>query len=116
MKKILIIDDEKDLCEILAEFCKKLGYIVQFITSHREVIDKIKSFIPDIIFLDIAIPEKDGISILKELKNDAIKCDVIMITAYRDADKIVQAFRLGAKDCVFKPFDFSYLKSLLAKL
>lgn len=61
------------------------------------------------------MPELNGIEMLKKIKkiNNAVK--VVIITAYKDAEKIVQAFHLGATDCLFKPFDLNFLKSLLEK-
>ena len=66
------------------------------------------------MLLDLAIPGMDGIEILKKLKELDKDTNVIMITAYRDAEKVVQAFRLGAYDCIFKPFDFKYLRESLS--
>ncbi|MEW6041519.1 MAG: response regulator, partial [Elusimicrobiota bacterium] len=71
----------------------------------------------NLVLLDLAMPGLDGIEILKRIKEIKKDTNVIMITAYRDAEKVVAAFRLGAYDCIFKPFDFKYLReSITARL
>ena len=116
-KSILVIDDESDVCEILEQFLVQEGYRVYLAFNGDEGIKKYIERRPDGVLLDIALPRKNGIEILRELKKIDPDCNVIMITAYRDAEKVVEAFRLGAYDCIFKPFDFDYLrKALMAKL
>ncbi|RLD18036.1 MAG: response regulator [Caldiserica bacterium] len=116
-KSILVIDDESDVCEILEQFLVQEGYRVYLAFNGDEGIKKYIERRPDGVLLDIALPGKNGIEVLRELKKIDPDCNVIMITAYRDAEKVVEAFRLGAYDCIFKPFDFDYLrKALMAKL
>lgn len=116
-KAILVIDDESDVCEVLEQFLVSEGYKVFLAFNGDEGIKKYEKRRPDGVLLDIALPGKNGIEVLKEIKKIDPDANVIMITAYRDAEKVVEAFRLGAYDCIFKPFDFDYLKkALMAKL
>ncbi|MFN3967177.1 MAG: response regulator [Endomicrobiia bacterium] len=115
--KILIVDDEPDLVLILGDFLSKEGFKVYTAHTGEQAIEKIRNNPIDLVLLDIAMPVMDGIEILKQIKKIKPDISVIMITAYKDAEKIVQAFRLGALDCIYKPFDFKYLrKSIFAAL
>jgi len=108
---ILVVDDHDDIREVLSLFLKKEGYPVFEAANGNDAVEQFKKNSPKLVFLDIRLPDFDGIEVLrriKEIKNDT---PVIMITAYRDAEKVVQAFRLGAYDCIFKPFDLAYIKT-----
>ncbi len=63
------------------------------------------------------MPEMNGIELLKKLKEIKPNLEAIMITAYKDAEKVVEAFRVGAYDCIFKPFNLKYLRNaIMAKM
>jgi DNA-binding NtrC family response regulator len=114
---ILCVDDEPDILIVLSEYLTNEGFTVLTADSGEAALGIIKSNKIDLVLLDMAMPKMNGIETLTEIKN--IKADVpaIMITAYRDAEKVVDAFRLGAFDCIFKPFDLKYLrKAIMAKL
>ncbi|HLD29758.1 MAG TPA: response regulator [bacterium] len=116
-KTLLVIDDESDVLEVLQEFLISEGYKVSLAFDGSEGIQKYVERKPDGVLLDIAMPGKNGIEVLKEIKKIDPQANVIMITAYRDAEKVVECFRFGAYDCVFKPFDLEYLKNaLMARL
>jgi len=115
--KILVVDDEPDVVILLGQFLAREGFKVYTAHTGMQAIEKVKEYTIDLALLDIAMPTMDGIATLKEIKKLKPETHCIMITAYRDAEKVAQAFRLGAFDCIFKPFDFKYLrKSILAKL
>ncbi|OIO72615.1 MAG: hypothetical protein AUJ85_09925 [Elusimicrobia bacterium CG1_02_37_114] len=115
--QILVVDDEPDVVLILSEFLRKEGFKVYTAHNGQQAIDKIKEFPIDLVLLDLAMPQMDGIQVLKELKKINPRIEVMIITAYRDAEKVVESFRLGAFDCLFKPFNLKYLrKSIFAKL
>jgi len=59
------------------------------------------------------MPEMDGITLLKKLKDINSNVEALIITAYRDAEKVVDAFRAGAYDCIFKPFNLKYLRTAI---
>lgn len=115
--RILIIDDEPDILLILGEYLKKEGFGVVTAGSGDEALEKIKTEHVDLALIDMAMPKMNGIETLKELKKKLPELPAIMITAYRDAEKVVETFRIGAYDCIFKPFDLKYLRqAILAKL
>jgi len=114
---IMIVDDEPDILIVLGEFLSKEGFKVLTAKDGRQAIEKIKEHKVDLVLLDMAMPNMNGIETLRELKKLKPEVSVIMITAYRDAEKVVEAFRLGAYDCIFKPFDLKYLRqAVMVKL
>lgn len=116
-KRILVVDDEQNILEILDSFLQYENFEVYTASNGREGLSKLKEILPDLVLLDIAMHNMDGIQTLTEMKKINPDVNVIMITAYRDAERIVESFRIGAYDCVFKPFDFKYLRqSIRAKL
>ncbi|MBN1823695.1 MAG: response regulator [Endomicrobiales bacterium] len=119
MKKssIMIVDDEPDILVVLGEFLAKEGFKVLTAKDGKQAVEKLKDQKIDLVLLDMAMPNMNGIETLKELRKVKPNLAVIMITAYRDAEKVVEAFRLGAYDCIFKPFDLKYLRqAVMAKL
>lgn len=113
LKKIMVVDDEPDMIEVLREFLEGEGYTVIPANNGKEALEKFDQESPDLVLLDLAMPIMHGLDVLQELKEKKKDIAVIMITAYRDAEKVVDAFRLGAYDCIFKPFDFEYLKKCI---
>lgn len=114
---ILVVDDEPDIVLVLGEFLAKEGFRVYTANRGEQAVEKVKEFPVDLVLLDLAMPGMDGIEALKKIKEIKPGINVIMITAYHDAEKVVSAFRMGAYDCIFKPFDLKYLRTaILAKL
>jgi len=108
---ILIVDDEIDLCQNLSELLEEEEkYNVSIANNGKEGLIKIKEEIPDLVLLDIKMPEMNGIEILEKIK--AIDKDtlVIMLTAYQTVDSAVKSMKLGAYDYITKPFEFEKLK------
>lgn len=110
---IMIVDDEPDILLVLGEFLTTEGFKVLTAKSGEQAIEKITQMKIDLVLCDIAMPVMNGIETLRELRKIIPNLQVIMITAYRDAEKVVDAFRLGAFDCVFKPFDLKYLRQVV---
>lgn len=114
---IMLVDDEADILVVLGEFLGQEGFRVLTANSGVKALEKAKEFPVNLVLLDIAMPDMNGIETLRELRKIRPEAAVIMITAYRDAEKVVEAFRLGAYDCIFKPFDLKYLReAIMAKL
>lgn len=110
--KILVVDDDPETRDVLLLFFQGNGYNNVFFAEDAK--SAIRQFVlnePDAIFLDIVLPDKSGIEVLKEIKSLDKKSNIIMMTAYKDADKVIEAFREGAMDCILKPFNFEYIKT-----
>lgn len=110
--KILVVEDEKPIADILEYNLKKEGYEVQAAYSGDEAVTMAKDFMPDLILLDIMLPGIDGFSVCRQVRQ-YMDCPIIMLTA-KDAeiDKVL-GLELGADDYVTKPFS---TRELLARI
>lgn len=115
--KILIVDDEPDINVLLSSYLAEEGFKVYTATRPLQAIELVKNNTVDLALIDLAMPEMNGIELLKKLKEIKPNLEAIMITAYKDAEKVVEAFRVGAYDCIFKPFNLKYLRNaIMAKM
>ena len=112
-KKILIVDDEKDICEIITEFLEDEGYEASYAFSGRSALGKIRKSRPDLVFLDIKMAGMDGIETLEQIRKSEEDLKVVMMTAYSSVDTARRAMQLGALDYVSKPFDLKQLSSII---
>lgn len=105
-ERILVVDDEETILELLQYLLRKNGYIVTCVASGEEALTVARNQRPDLILLDLMLPGVDGLNVCKILKNDAKTAEipVIMITAKGEESDIVTGFEFGADDYVTKPF------------
>lgn len=114
-ERILIVDDEEDVLELIRYNLDKNGYKIITATSGEEAITEAKSKTPDLIVLDLMLPGIDGLEVCKKLKSDVKteRVPIIMLTAKGEESDIVTGLELGADDYVTKPFS---PKVLIARL
>jgi len=110
--EIFIIDDEKSLAKGIA-YALTNEYKTKSFYSGLEALKAMQSRSPDIVLLDISMPDLDGIEVLKRINNDFPKTTVIMITALSDITTVVSAMRLGAFDYILKPIDMDLLNKTI---
>lgn len=103
-KKVLIIEDEVPIAKILSYALKSEGFTTQMCHLGKEGLDAMDSFIPDIILLDIMLPDIDGFEICKEITKSR-NAPIVMITAKSDIVDKLLGLQLGADDYIVKPFD-----------
>jgi two-component system response regulator HydG len=103
MEKILIIDDDKDLCFVLKRFLSKHGFEVLEATTGRAALEILDSVEPDLILCDFRLEDMSGSSILKKIKEKNPSVPVIIITGYSNIKTAVEVMKLGAMDYVTKP-------------
>lgn len=105
-EKILIVDDEEDIIELVRYNLAKDGYRVEIATSGEEALLKAKTKSPDMIILDLMLPGIDGLQVCKKIKHDSMtqNIPIIMLTAKGEEVDIVTGLALGADDYVTKPF------------
>ena len=113
-QRILIVDDEEDICMILSYSLQKAGYEVLIAHSAEEALELLQSPIAhtpspiDLILLDIMMGEMSGLEMAKHLRLDNVQSDnlppIIFLTALSDEDTVLQGFKLGADDYISKPF------------
>lgn len=107
--RILIIEDEFKLAEIIENRLKKEKYMVDISLDGLDGLDNALTETYDLIILDVMLPKKDGISILKEIRDKKINTKVIMLTAKAQLDDKLEGFKYGADDYVTKPFHIEEL-------
>ena len=109
-KKILVIDDDTNICEMLKIYMENEGYEVKTANDGAEGVNFFKMYEPDIVLLDIMLPKKDGWQVCREIREIAPK-PVIMITAKGETFDKVLGLELGADDFIVKPFDMKELSA-----
>ncbi len=108
MPTLLMIDDDKSLTQLLSEYLIDQGFSVRSAENGRLGLRSIFESQPEIILLDVTMPEKDGWDTLERIREVSDK-PVIMLTARSDESDILKGFSLGADDYVTKPFSFAQL-------
>ena len=103
-KKILIIDDELDLCHLLRDLFKEVKYEASYATDPAKGLEIAREKAPMVIILDYAMPVVDGIDVLTEIKKVMPEVVVIMLTGRGSEDIAVEAMKRGASDYICKPF------------
>ena len=115
MIKILIVDDNKNMQIILQNLLVDEGYNVISTTNGRDGLKAVTEESPDLVLLDIRLPEMNGIDILQQITKLEKEIPVIMITAYGDVETAVETMKLGAFDYITKPFVNEELKLVIRK-
>lgn len=113
MGAVLIIDDAEDLVFSLKKTVKKLGHDVHTAASGAQGLEILKSCIIDLVFLDIGLPDFNGLQLISELKTISPDIDIVMLTGINDAKTAVDALKAGAMDYVVKPFDLLEFKTIV---
>jgi CheY-like chemotaxis protein len=111
--KILIVEDEPELREMLGEILEGIGVQVSSAENGLLGLEKIASFKPTVILSDINMPVMTGIAMLENIRMNGIDTPVIFLTAFADQEFLVKALRFGAFDFLNKPFDFKKLVSVI---
>ena len=102
---VVVVDDEPMVRDLLKEILKDLGYNVVSMASNGQIaIDKVKEHKPEIVCLDINMPEVSGLDALASIKTVNSNIIVIMVTAVSDSSEVQQAIRTGADGYILKPF------------
>lgn len=112
LEKVLIVDDDKNICDLLRVYLEKEGYSTIISNEGNEAMVKFNSLNPDIVLLDIMLPGMDGWQICKEIRK-ASDTPIIMLTAKSEIFDKVLGLELGADDYIVKPFD---TKEVLARI
>ena len=110
--KMIVVDDEKDICETLSEYFLMQGYDVKMANNGQQLKALLDHFTPHIVLLDLNMPGEDGLSLTRYLRTNTQAAVIIVTAAANQVDMIV-GLEMGADDYVSKPFD---LRSLLARV
>ncbi|MBI4596094.1 MAG: sigma-54-dependent Fis family transcriptional regulator [Candidatus Tectomicrobia bacterium] len=112
-KNLIIVDDEKLIRWSLEKQLSKEGYDILTAASGQEVLEIINRKIPDLLLLDVKLPDINGIDLLKQIKEIDNEIVVIMMTAYQDIETAVHAIKLGAYDYISKPLEIEKMKKVI---
>ncbi len=112
---ILLIDDDKNLCRIIAHQLEKNGHQVKTAYGGEEGLALFQKHLFDIVMTDIQMPDLSGIEVLREVRREDRKVVVILITAYGSVDSALEACRMGADDYITKPFSQEQLLFVIEK-
>lgn len=116
MGSILIVDDMEDMRYSLANIVKKEGCSVFTAGSGADCLEILRGNVIDLLFLDIGLPDSDGIKLIPIIKNIAQNVDIVMITGVNEANSAVEALKEGAIDYIVKPFDIIEFKTILNRV
>jgi two-component system phosphate regulon response regulator PhoB len=105
-EKILVVDDEEDILELIRYNLVKEGYQVSTVTSGEEALNKAKQEMPDLVLLDLMLPGLDGLEVCRELKRQpsTSQIPIVMLTAKTEDIDVVTGLELGSDDYITKPF------------
>lgn len=115
MIKILVVDDEPGICDILKKTFKPIGFTVLTATNGQDAIAQVNREKPGLVFLDIRMLGMSGLDVLREIKKTHPAVKVIMVSVMDDDDTKKEAYALGADEFVTKPFMSDYLEELVNK-
>ena len=114
--KILVVDDEPSVLEVLREFFTSKGYEVISASGGLEGLSKAEKHRPDVIMLDVRMPDLDGISVLRRIREVNPWVGILMMSGNSDTEAAKETLQLGAFDYILKPFDFDYLDRAVHKM
>jgi CheY-like chemotaxis protein len=116
-KKILAVDDDASICELYSHGLKALGYDVSCAMSAGKAKDALKGPLPDLILMDIMMPDQDGISLTRELRSDSktAHIPIIVVSGLADAGTLNDALLFGAVDYMVKPIDLDALQAKIER-
>ena len=116
MKKILVVDDEKPISDIIKFNLTKEGYDVHTAYDGEEALKQVEEVSPDLIILDLMLPKMDGLEALQLIKKSDDHVKAIMITAAGQKEKMIQAIKYGAAEFISKPYEPDEVKEVVDKV
>ncbi len=112
-KNLLIVDDEKQVRDLLRGYFERLGFTVKAVPSGNQALKKMESFIPNIVLLDYMIPGATGLELFPRIKNVFPFAKVIILTGRGSEEIAVKALKLGVDDYLTKPFELSRIRDVV---
>ncbi len=113
MARILIVDDERNIRKVIANYLRKEGFTVETARNYEEAVDKTASVHFDLILTDMRLPGKSGLHLLKWCKREQPNLPVLVITAYGSIDNAVEVMKAGASNYLTKPVDMDEMLALI---
>jgi two-component system response regulator PilR (NtrC family) len=113
VEKILVVDDEQSLREVLSIMLKRAGYAVTIAMDGEDAVELLQKEIFDLVITDLRMPKVDGMEVLKAVKSASPETVVLIITAFASADSAVEAMKQGAYDYLTKPFQVDEVQLII---
>lgn len=113
--RILVVDDEEDLCRLFTERLRPEGFQVTTARSAREAMALLEQEPRDLIVLDLDMPGMDGLESLRRIRERAWEVKVVVLTAYGTAQRVREVMALGVREFIGKPFDLDRLLRIVAE-
>ena len=113
--RVLVIDDDEDICLYLKEFLTREGYRVTTISKPLDALPEIKEGRHQIVLLDVRMPEMDGVELLREIRMIDSDICVIVMTAYPSVESAVDTMKSDAFDYLRKPFELEQLRGVIQR-
>ncbi|MBF0569051.1 response regulator [Candidatus Magnetominusculus dajiuhuensis] len=110
---ILLADDERDFTEVLSERLRMRGFKVTVAFDGQEAIDSLKEYIPNVLVLDMKMPRKNGIDVMRWLNTKKIELPVLILTGYSSETEEEEAWKLGVFDILRKPPEIDILSKAI---
>jgi len=111
--KVLIVDDESNVCDFLSEYLEYKGFIPEIALSGAEAIQKIGNNDYDIVLLDLIMPEMNGFEVIEWIKQNKKNLPIIVLSGVKDQNVANDALKSGAVDFIPKPIDLDLLEKVL---
>lgn len=115
-KRILIVDDEANMCSIIQDILSEEGYQVMVAENGSEALQVVRKITPDLIITDINMPCMGGLELLREVKSLHTDVQFIIMTAFGELETYLNAMSNGAFDYITKPLNIEMLKIMVAKV
>ncbi|MCC6407083.1 MAG: response regulator transcription factor [Planctomycetes bacterium] len=115
-EKLLIVEDEVHLAEVIADNLELEGYAVEVVGDGREALEKIRREPPALVLLDVMLPGMDGFEVCERLRAEKVDVPILFMTARSDADDRIRGLELGGDDYLGKPFELRELMLRVAAI
>src|SRR3954469_14983486 len=113
LSRVLVVDDEENITFLLESALRHFGFDVRVALNGRDAIAEVEKFAPDVMLLDVMLPDLDGFEIVRRLRLDGAKVPVLFLTARDATEDKVRGLTLGGDDYVTKPFS---LEEVIARI
>ena len=115
-RSVLVVDDEADVRALLSDLLTEEGYKVRTADTAAKAVAEIEKRLPDLVMMDVQLPDQDGIALLRQLKKEHPELEMIVMTAFGGSSTAIKAMEHGAYDYVTKPFEIDDLLATLKRV
>ena len=116
MAKVLVVDDEKMICEEFRDILQDEGHQVDIALSGRDALVKVEEHPYDIVFLDVLMPRMEGREVFEQMKKIHAAMPVVIMSGYLPPNKETDALKMGALACLRKPLELERVRSLISSV